>query len=103
MAKQLTISQQTIIDICDTLGDALRMMRIAAQMSQEDLAEEIGVNRQSIFRYETNRTRPNPAHLYQIIRKTCQTTNEMAQKRLTIDTMQNVVKKYYRRKELATS
>lgn len=104
MAKYEKITQQNIIDICKTLGDAIRMLRISAQMTQEDLAEAIGVNRQSVFRYETNRTKPSPMHLWLIIDKTNQDRNQVIKETHSLKTMENMVKKYYRKEDvLATS
>ena len=42
-----------------SLGQKIRLLRISAGLSQEELAEEIGVTVKSIQRYETEKSRPD--------------------------------------------
>ncbi len=48
------------------LGDSIRQARIASGMSQEQLAERLGVSRQSISLWETNQTRPTAENIISI-------------------------------------
>lgn len=48
------------------LGDAIRQARIESGMSQEQLAERLGVSRQSISLWETNQTRPTAENIISI-------------------------------------
>ena len=45
------------------LGDQLFKLRKEAKLSQEQLAFEIGVTRQTISNWELNETSPNPEQL----------------------------------------
>lgn len=42
-----------------TLGDRLKSLRIDAGLTQEQLAQRIGVKKQNISRYENGRVEPN--------------------------------------------
>lgn len=42
-------------------GDKIKAARQAAEMTQEALAEKVGVSRQTIFLYETNKRKPKNA------------------------------------------
>lgn len=44
-------------------GDKIRAARKAANMSQEKLAEKVGVSRRTIILYETNRRKPKNASI----------------------------------------
>ncbi|MFC9431089.1 helix-turn-helix transcriptional regulator [Streptomyces sp. NPDC056987] len=52
-----------VVDECRALGHRIASVRVAAQMSQDDLAERAGVERRSIQRYESGRRDPRYADL----------------------------------------
>lgn len=41
-----------------TLGETIKQARMAKNMSQEDLANEVGVSRQAISKWESNKAIP---------------------------------------------
>ncbi|AEE95661.1 helix-turn-helix domain-containing protein [Mahella australiensis] len=50
----------------DDFGKLLMDLRNAKQLTQEDVAEKLGVSRQTISSWETNRTKPNYDQIKQI-------------------------------------
>ena len=46
-----------------TIGDKLRIARIALNLSQIELAEKVGITERSIYNYEQTETYPKPAIL----------------------------------------
>lgn len=51
-------------------GDELRTMRETAGLTRKVVAEMTGVSMQSLWRYESGRTKPN-IHVAQLIREAC--------------------------------
>lgn len=45
-------------------GEAIRRLRRAAGLSQEELAERLGVSRQSVSLWEQGNTQPTPENLF---------------------------------------
>ena len=53
-----------------TLGQQIKAARIAAQLTQTELGEQIGVTQTFIARIEGDKTRPNLRHLTAIAKAT---------------------------------
>lgn len=49
-----------------TLGRDIRLARIARGLTQEKLAELVGVEPRSVQRWEADQARPRPGHMYRI-------------------------------------
>ena len=52
----------------NTLGDHLRRRRLSLKLLQRQVAEQIGVDKSSIYNWETKRTEPGLQHMPAIIR-----------------------------------
>jgi len=48
------------------IGDKIRKLRTSKNMTQNDLAQKCGLNRNSIYKYEKNETIPKVAHILEI-------------------------------------
>ena len=49
-----------------TLGNKISALRSAAQISQEDLAEKLGVSRQAVSKWESGATQPELPKLIEL-------------------------------------
>ena len=49
--------------VAKSLGEALKENRIRCQMTQEFVAETLGVSRQSVSKWENGSSDPNTSHL----------------------------------------
>lgn len=50
----------------ETMAERIREARLAAKLSQEDLADEVGVRGQTIWRYEAGESRPRGEQLVKL-------------------------------------
>ena len=50
-----------------TLGEKIQMLRINAGLSQEGLAERLGVSRQAISKWELDKTVPDVKYIVELI------------------------------------
>ncbi len=50
-------------ETCRTLGERLKAERLRCQMTQEFVAETLGVSRQAVSKWETGTTTPSTANL----------------------------------------
>ena len=49
-----------------SLGEQIREQRIKKGMSQEKLAEQIGVSRQAVAKWESGQSAPNTENLFKL-------------------------------------
>lgn len=59
-----TQRQEVTNEIQPLIGQRLTALRISRQMTQEDLADKMGVSRQAISKWESDRTLPNVEKLF---------------------------------------
>ena len=54
--------------VCRTLGEAIRAQRVRCRMTQEFVAEHLGVSRQAVSKWESGASDPSTANLLALSR-----------------------------------
>ncbi len=78
LARMTMQSEMEEFDAAQDIGGLMRAMRLRQGWSIERLSEEMGISRQTVYRWETMRNFPSEEHLLQVCRILNAAEEEMA-------------------------